>query len=132
MTTTTTLQQQISEADKAFADAYNSGNLDNLATNYEDGFWMVPPGAPAVRAGSRDVAEAFKEMYQAGIRNMTSDSIEFASDGDLAYHLGRSRAELVVDGSTQEQVWTFLDVYRRDAEGNWKVHISIWNDDELA
>lgn len=132
MTTTTTLQQTISDADKAFADAFNSGNLDILAANYEDGFWMIPPGAPAVRANRADVAEAFKEMYEQGLRNMTSESIELASDGDLAYHLGRSRAEVAVDGSTQEQVWTFLDIYKRDDEGQWKVHASIWNDDDTV
>ena len=130
--TTTTLQQQIREADQSFAEAFNSGDLDAITTYHEDGFWMVPPGAPAVRAGSNDAAEAIRGMYEAGFRNMRQESVEFASDGDLAYHLGRTLADMPVEGGVQTLAWSFLDIYKRDDAGHWKIHVSIWNDDSEA
>ena len=129
---TTTLHDQITEADKSFAEAFNTGDLDSLLTYHEDGALLKPPGANPARGDSGVATAAVKEMYEAGFRNMRHESIEFGSDGDLAYHVGRTVADAPGDEGMVTQAWTFLDIYKRDDEGQWKIHVSIWNDDESA
>lgn len=129
---TATLHDQISEADKGFAEAFNTGDLDSLLTYHADGALLIPPGANPARGDSGVAAAAVKEMYQAGFRNMRQESLEFASDGDLAYHVGRTVADVPGDDGMVTQAWSFLDIYKRDADGDWKIHVSIWNEDETA
>ena len=125
------LQQQIHDNDAAFARAYNSGDLDDLETLHADNAMLLAPDTPITTGDSDAVVEGFKELYDSGWRNITLDSVEIDSDGDLAYHLGRVGFDVPVSGSTERKMGKYVDIYKRATDGTWRIALTIWNMDEV-
>ena len=129
--TTNTLQQQIKESDADFVKAFNSGDLDALETLHSDKAMLMAPDTPTTRGDSRAVVDGFKDLWNAGWRNVSLDSVEIGSDGDLAYHVGRVGFDVPNGtGATKPVAGKFVDIYRREKDGDWKIRLTIYNFDE--
>ena len=126
------LEQHIHDNDAAFEKAYNSGELDDLETLHADGAMLLAPDTPMTTGDSAAVVEGFKELYDAGWRNITLDSVEIDSDGDLAYHLGRVGFDVPVGDAAERKMGKYVDVYKREGDGNWRIRLTIWNMDEAV
>ena len=124
------LEQQIHDSDAAFEKAYNSGDLDALETLHADNAMLLAPDAPMTTGDGEAVVAGFKELYDSGWRNITLDSVEIDSDGDLAYHLGQVGFDVPVNGATERKMGKYVDIYRRDDDGAWRIRLTIWNMDE--
>jgi ketosteroid isomerase-like protein len=55
----------------------------------------------------------------------TNSLIEFGEDGDLAYQVGT----FAVSDTTPSEQGKFLNVLKRQADGSWKVAITMFNSD---
>ena len=124
------LEQQIHDSDAAFEKAYNSGDLGALETLHADNALLLAPDTPATTGDSDAVVEGFKELYDSGWRNITLDSVEIGADGGLAYHLGAVGFDVPVGDSTERKMGKYVDIYKRDTDGAWKIRLTIWNMDE--
>ena len=101
-TTAKTLEQQIKESDADFVKAFNNGNFDALETLHADNAMLMAPDTPTTTGDSRAVIEGFRDLWNAGWRNINLDSVEIDSDGDLAYHVGRVGFDVPTgEGSTK-------------------------------
>ena len=130
-TTTKTLEQQIQESDADFVKAFNSGNLDALETLHGDDAMLLAPDTPTSRGDSQAVVQGFRDLWDAGWRNITLDSVEIDADGDLAYHVGRVGFDVPTQqGSSKTVAGKFVDIYKRHADGAWKIRLTIYNMDE--
>ena len=126
-----TLEQLIKEADTKFAEDFNRGDLDALVTIHEDDAMLMGPDTPATVGGSEAVVKGYREMWDAGWRNLSLSSVEIGSDGNLAYHVGRAETDVPTkDGSTKRVAAKYVDIYKRGEDGQWKVHLTIYNMDE--
>lgn len=126
-----TLEQQIKESDAQFVEAFNRGDLDALETLHEDDAMLLAPDTPTTVGGSEAVVKGYRELWDAGWRNMSLSSVEIGSDGDLAYHVGRVESDAPTkEVSTKRVAGKYVDIYRRADDGSWKVHLTIYNMDE--
>ena len=126
-----TLEQQIKEADAQFVETFNRGDIDALKPILEDDAMLLAPDSPASVGGSEAVVKGFREMWDAGWRNLNLSSVEIASDGKLAYHVGRVEADVPTkEGTTKRVAGKYVDIYRHGEDGLWKVHLTIYNMDE--
>ncbi|HEY5547810.1 MAG TPA: DUF4440 domain-containing protein [Gemmatimonadaceae bacterium] len=126
-------------ADKAAVDAVrnremsalNSGVADSLVTVYADDILMMPPNEAAVSGGAALrtwIDTTFSQVTMTG--RYTSSSVEVS--GDLA--VDHYTAELTVTpkaaGATpMTETIKGLHVYRRQADGSWKITQDLWNSD---
>ncbi len=119
------IEQAIKDTDEQFAAAFNRGDLAALAALHTEDVLELPPNASAVN-GRQGVESTAKELYDAGWKNMSLSSVQIGSDGDLAYNTGT----FSVDTPTGEGVTgKFVDIYKRQADGSWKIHVTISNSD---
>ena len=126
-----TLEDQIKESDAQFVEAFNRGDFDALETLHEDNAMLLSPDTPVAVGGSDAVVEGFRELWESGWRNMSLSSVEIGSDGGLAYHVGRVESDVPTsEGSTKRVAGKYVDIYRRGADGKWKIHLTIFNMDE--
>ena len=122
------IEQAIQDADKQYADAFNRGDLAALATLHTEDVLYLPPNASAV-SGRQGVKSTAKELFDAGWKNMSFSSVQFGSDGDLAYHVGTFSVDAPTDKGMRKEEGKFVDIYKRQADGSWKVHVTIFNSD---
>ena len=123
-----TLEQQIKEIDAEFSETFNRGDMDALKTMHEDNAMMMAPDSPASVGGSEAVVQGYREMWDAGWRNISLSSVEIGSDGNLAYHVGRAEFDVPTkEGPTKRIAAKYVDIYRRGEDGLWKVHLTCYN-----
>ena len=125
-----TLEQQIRDSDQQFVEVYNSGDLAALQTLHADNAKLLAPDTPTTVGDSDAVVEGFRELYDSGWRNISLDSVEIDSDGDLAYHLGRVGFDVPANGDSQRMFGKYVDIYKREDDGSWRIQLTIWNMDE--
>ena len=126
-----TLEQQIKEADAEFAETFNRGDFDALETLHENDAMMLAPDSPMAVGGSEAVVQEYREMWDAGWRNISLTSVEIGSDGNLAYHVGKAEFDVPTkDGPTKRIAAKYVDIYRCGEDGLWKIHLTSYNMDE--
>ncbi len=122
------IEQAIHDADAQYADAFNRGDIAAIAALHTEDVVYLPPNASAV-SGRQGVESTAKELLDAGWKNMSFSSVQFGSDGDLAYHVGRYSVDVPTDEGTTTDSGKFVDIYKRQADGSWKIHVTISNSD---
>lgn len=85
----------------------------------------MPPGEPMTRG-----RKAFVETYKARMKEATggthtNELVEYGDDGDMAYQVGT----YAIKDATPPEQGKFLNVLKRQADGTWKVAISMFNSD---
>ena len=105
-------------------------DVDRVVSYWTDDAVVMPPGQPVLEGRSalrRFVGDSFDVP---GFRvHWTSDSVRFSPDGHLAYM--RSNNEMTVpgpDGSLITLRGRAVTIWRREADGQWRCAVDIWND----
>lgn len=122
----------IREADMAFAAAASSGNVDAAVAMHTADTMVFPPGQPMV-SGTAAVRELWTEMSSMpGFAiSWQVDGTSAASSGDLGYSWGT--AQLTAngpDGTPMTSSEKYVTIWRKEADGTWKVAVDIFNSNE--
>ena len=123
------IENSIRDTDTRFAEAFNRGDLAAVVALHSADALILGPDSPAERGGQA-VEEGYKEMLDAGWKNMELGSVQIDSGGDLGYHVGTFAADVPTEGGSDQKVTgKFLDIYKPDAAGSWKIHVTMFNFD---
>ncbi len=124
-----TIEESIRNTDARFAEAFNRGDLASVVALHAPDALLLGPDSPAERGGQA-VEAGFKEMLEAGWKNIEFGSIQIGSGGDLGYHVGTFAADVPREGGSDQRVTgKFLDIYKPDDAGSWKIHVTMFNFD---
>jgi len=97
------------------------------AAFYEENAIMVPPNHPDIRG--RAAIEAFLTSFPP-FSDYRLESLEIEGQGDLAYERGTNSMTLTPpSGRPTEWRSKYLVIYRRQADGSWKVSREIFTPD---
>jgi len=116
-------------ADSGYSQTASSKNVEAFVALYEPGATMYPPAEAAAQGTEaiRGLVETFLKDPAFAI-SFSPITVEVAARGDLGYTL--NAAEITVTGPdsqpTTERIRDF-HVWRKQADGSWKVVIDIWN-----
>ena len=125
-----TIDQQIKNVDDQFADAFNRGDLAALVALHAEDALLLSPDSPAER-GSEAVRSGFKELLDAGWKNLSFTSVELGSGGDLAYHVGNLAVDVPTSsGETKRVTGKYLDIYQPHEDGALKIYVTSFTFDE--
>lgn len=100
-----------------------------VQTYYAADATILPANSPAIQ-GHAAIAEFLR-----GFPTMTafsSQKVDAGGDGDLAYVYGRYHMEMEGEGGPMVDDGKYVEVWKRQADGGWKVVYDIFNTDMPA
>jgi uncharacterized protein (TIGR02246 family) len=112
----------VEAANRAFIAAFLKGDANAVAQLYTADAQVIAPGAPVAR-GRAAIAAAWQSTIDTGVKDLTLETAEVESAGDLAYETGVVTLAYK-DGRALRA--RYLVVWKREG-GQWKLHRDIWN-----
>ena len=116
------VRDAVEAGNRAFVAAMLRGDSRALADSYTEDGQVIAPGAPVAR-GRVAIAAAWQKSIDSGVKDLTLDTAEVESAGDLAYEMGVVRL-VARDGKVTQG--RYLVVWKREG-GQWRLHRDIWN-----
>ncbi len=125
------IEQAIRDLDSQWSAAAGSKELDKIVSYYADNALVMPPNDAAVT--SKDgIRSAWKEMLALPGFSISwkATKVEAAQSGDLAYSSGTYDMTLNdASGKPAPDHGKYLEIWKKQADGTWKVVADIWNSD---
>jgi ketosteroid isomerase-like protein len=100
----------------------NRGDADWLVDKfYAANAYFMPPGLEMAR-GRHQIRAVLQKLLAGGIADLAIRTETIDSTGDLAYRVGTWTL-----AKPEPDQGKFIEVYRRDADGNWKCVADTFN-----
>jgi uncharacterized protein (TIGR02246 family) len=122
------VRQAIEQVNSHFVEAFKAGDAATIASLYTDTAKMLPPDATEI-AGHQAIQNLWKSWIDDGLKDLTLEPIEVESSGDLAYEVGLFSLRVPAENNAMvTATGNYVVVWKRGADGNWRLHIDTWND----
>jgi uncharacterized protein (TIGR02246 family) len=122
-----TVRDAIERANRAFIAAFNAHDAAKIGRLYASDAAVLPPGA-APASGRAAVQKFWQGMIDAGITNVSVQTREVQSSGNLAYEAGQFALDVPgKDGPATHVTGKYVVVWKR-VGGAWRLYRDIWND----
>ena len=115
----------VEAGNQAFIAAVLRGDASAVANRYTEDAQVIPPGAP-VATGRAAIKEFWQSSIAAGLKDLTLETTEVESAGNLAYETGVVR---LVSNEGTTTAARYVVVWKRIDE-KWLLHRDIWNSAE--
>jgi uncharacterized protein (TIGR02246 family) len=117
----------IEAANAKFSEAFARGDAKVLSAMYTSDAIAFPPESEMIR-GNEAIGEFWKTTRDSGIRNAALTTIEVSRSGDVAYEVGKVSLTIQPVGKEPTTaIAKYVVVWKRQADGSWKLHWDIWN-----
>lgn len=117
------VRKTIEEMDAKFSEAFNAGDAAAIAAMYSEEAIVMPPNHESVQ-GTSAIQEVFSGFISMGATNLTLKADEVMGAGDLVIETGKY--SLSLPGGLHDS-GKYLVVWKKAADGSWKLHRDIWN-----
>lgn len=110
-----------------WVEAAREENADALATIYTEDAVMLPPGAPPIE-GKANIRSLFTGQFVKldATYNFTTQELVVADK--WAYRWGNYEISAeTADGKKVETKDKFIEIWKKDSEGEWLITRDIWN-----
>ena len=123
-------ESAVRESDAQWAKTAGANDLDGTVSYYTDDASLLPPNAP-IATGKQAIRAVWATMLTPDTTvSWQVNKAEVARSGDLAYVMGTYRiAAKNPRGKSQEDRGKMVEVWKKQADGNWKTVADIFNSD---
>ena len=122
------VRQAIEQVNAQVMAAFKAGDAATIASHYSETAKMLPPDATEI-AGREAIQELWQGWLDDGLKDLTLEAIEVEASGDLAYEIGSFSLQAPAENNTMmTATGNYVVVWKRGADGNWRLHVDTWND----
>lgn len=123
--------QAVTAADAALQEAVSDKDLDAILAFYAEDAVLLPAAEPIV-VGKPAIRVEWQHILS--IPDFQNESaltkIDVSSNGDMAYSMGTYLATMLgEDGTPAAEAGKWLSVWKRQADGSWRVVADMYNTD---
>jgi ketosteroid isomerase-like protein len=96
---------------------------------YEEDARVLPPNCAGIQGKAR-IREFFRGFLAGGVTDLSLETIEVHSSGDLAYEVGRYA--MTLGGSSMDPIddrGKYVVIFRRQTDGSWKAAVDMFSSD---
>ena len=128
------IEQLLRDLDAQWAKAAAAKDVERTIAYYADDAILLPPNATSA-ATKEAVRDVWKEMLTSPGFTITwkPTTVQFAGSGDMGWVSGTY--ELTMNDANGKPVndrGKYLEVWEKQADGNWKCRADMWNSDLTA
>jgi ketosteroid isomerase-like protein len=124
--------EAVRTADAALSKAVSDRDLERTVAFYASDASILPVAEPIV-TGTEAIRREWQHIFAIpGYRSITTTTkVEVSRSGDLGYTQGTYTAEFdLADGTSATERGKWVSVWKKQADGAWKVAVEIYNTDE--
>jgi uncharacterized protein (TIGR02246 family) len=122
------VRQAIEQVNAQVMAAFKAGDAATIASHYSDTAKMLPPDATEI-AGREAIQELWQGWLDDGLKDLILKASEVEASGDLAYEIGSFSMQAPAENNTtMTAAGNYVVVWKRGADGNWRLHVDTWND----
>lgn len=119
------MKKALETFDAAYNEAFNRGDAAGCAAFFTEDVLLMAPDQPMTRG-----KKAFEDIYRSRMDESSGGThsnklVEYGVEGDLAYQVGT----FSISGTNPTEQGKFLNILKRQADGTWKVAVSMFNSD---
>ena len=121
------VRQLIEEANVKFGDAVRSGDAAAIATFYTEDARLLPPNSEIIM-GREGIEVFWGGGLQMGIKDAILTTVEVLDMGGMICEIGKY--DITIQPEGQEAIkdnGKFVVIWKKAADGTWKLHVDIWN-----
>lgn len=122
---------EIDSLGSEWEEAANRADVERLVGIYAPDAVILPPGGPVIQ-GSETIRELFRQEFESFDTKLAFTTQAIEVDGDMAFRRGRYvwRGTPRLSGQAVETTNKFLEVWRRQPDGSWRIAVDMWNPSE--
>jgi ketosteroid isomerase-like protein len=111
-----------------FGEDLVKGDAAAASMVYAEDATVCPPNSPPLK-GRKAFQDWFGGQLQSGLKVMDAKLVVESVDGDgtVAYETGRFTEQFEIAGKAIADTGKYLAVWRKLADGSWKVQAEAWN-----
>src|SRR5438132_2347079 len=132
--TDTKIEQALRDLDARWSAAAGAKDVDKTVSYYSEDAIVMPPNAAS--ATTREaIRSAWTEMLTTpgAAISWKANKVEVAKAGDLAYVSGTYEETMTdASGKPVKDRGKYVEIFKKQADGTWKVVADIWNSDLAA
>lgn len=123
---------EVKRASEASDDALLRGDIDTYLSYYMDDAVWLPPQAEEIVG--KELARArlegmFDELTVAGSSTIEEQAVMGPDWVGVRGQFNMSLTPKDGEGDTVYQVGSFVNIWKKDTDGKWKIAVDIWNSD---
>ena len=127
----TKIEQALRDLDAKWSAAAGAKDIDKTVSYYSEDAVVMPPNAPSAKT-RETIRSAWKEMLTSpgAAVSWKATKVEVAKSGDLAYVSGTYEETMTdASGKPAKEHGKYVEIFKKQADGTWKVIVDIWNSD---
>ena len=125
------IEQALRDLDAQWSKDAGAKDVDKAVSYYAESAVVMPPNASAATT-NESIRSAWKEMLTTpgAAISWKATKVEVAKAGDLAYVSGTYEETMTdASGKPVKDRGKYVEVFKKQADGTWKVVADIWNSD---
>ena len=129
--TKSAIEKALRDLDAQWSKDAGAKDVDKTVSYYAESAIVMPPNAPAATT-KEAIRSAWKEMLTSpgAAISWKATKVEVAKAGDLAYVSGTYEETMTdASGKPVKDRGKYVEIFKKQADGTWKVVADIWNSD---
>ncbi len=123
----TQVRKTIEAGNLKFTEGIRQGDSAALAASYTEDAIIMPPDADMIQ-GQRGIEEFWNGVIQMGAKDAVLTTVDLNGSGDFVYEIGKYNFTIQLeDQESMEAIGKYVVVWKKTADGTWKLHVDIWN-----